>query len=424
MSMAELSPRLAKRRRTAGVLIAGALVLASLAASVFSPQAVRSVEQSRPSSKCMKPATASPAAVVDNDDPAAIVLCQAIGPATPYPINAIDCVDGACASSCWNAARPTDWQPYGQGEYTGHFRLPHVPEYRLRVDDQLELVYRVTRDEQPNPYQFNIGDELRIESLTDPTLNRDLIIQPDGTITLKLIGQVPAIRRTVEQLRTDITRLYEAYYKAPEITVTPLKVNTKLEDIRATVDKRFGFGGQSRDARVTPEGTIALPAIGSVPAQGLTLNELKRELFERYAMEVEGLEVTPILLQRAPRYVYVVGEVRSPGRYELQGPTTLMQAVSLAGGWNVGANLRQVVIFRRGDDWRLLATLLDIRGALYGKVPCPADELWINDSDIVVVPKSPIRVFDDYVRLAFTQGLWSVVPFNNTVSFTFLKTLP
>ncbi len=144
---------------------------------------------------------------------------------------------------------------------------------------------------------------------------------------------------------------------------------------------------------------------------------------ERYALEVEGLEVTPILTARAPRFVFVVGEVRTPGRYELRRPTTLMQSISLAGGWNVGANLRQVAVFRRGDDWRLLAAMFDIRGALYGKVPCPADEVWINDSDVVVVPKAPIRVFDDYVKLIFTQGLWSVLPFTQTVSFSIQSTL-
>ncbi|HEX4149272.1 MAG TPA: polysaccharide biosynthesis/export family protein, partial [Pirellulales bacterium] len=282
-----------------------------------------------------------------------IQLCQALSPAAPYPIQGVDCVDGKCCVPSWGNQRPLDWQPYAQGEYAGHHRLPHVAEYRLRADDQLELVFRMTREETATAYELNIGDEVRIESAADPALNRDLIIQPDGTLTLPMVGQVLAMRRTVAQLTADIETQYQRYYKQPSMTVTPLRVNTKLEDLRATVDKRFGFGGQSRTARVTPEGTIALPAIGSVPAQGLTLGELKIELDERFAQEVQGLEVTPVLLARAPRYVYVVGVVRTPGRFEMVGPTTLTQAIALAGGWNVGANLRQVVIFRRGDDWRL-----------------------------------------------------------------------
>jgi polysaccharide export outer membrane protein len=349
-----------------------------------------------------------------------ILLCQALSPAAPYPICGVDGVASGVAVPRWGDKRPLDWQPYAQGEYAGHARLAHVHEYRLRADDQLELVFRMTREETEGPYELNIGDEVRIESAADQTLNRDLIIQPDGTLTLRMVGQVMAMRRTVTQLTEEIEQLYQKYYKFPAITVTPLRVNTKLEDLRATVDKRFGFGGQSRTARVTPEGTIALPAIGSVPAQGLTLGELKMELDQRFAAEVQGLEVTPVLLARAPRYVYVVGVVRTPGRFEMVGPTTLTQAIALAGGWNVGANLRQVVIFRRGDDWRLLATMLDIRGALYGKYPIPADELWLNDSDIIVVPKAPLRVFDDYVSLIFTQGLWAVVPFSQSVSISML----
>lgn len=274
-------------------------------------------------------------------EPGEIRLCQALGPAAPCPICAVDCSccpHGRCRG--WEAARLINWQAFAQGEYVGHERLPHVPEYRLRVDDQLDLVYRLTREETAQPYRLNVGDEIRVESFTDQQLNRELIIQPDGTITLRLLGQVRATGQTVTQLRDALEKLYLKYYKTPAITVTPLKVNTKLEDLRATVDRRMGFGGQQQLVRVTPEGTISLPAIGSVCAQGLTLRELQRELNERYRQEVEGIEVVPVLAQRAPRYVYVMGEVRTPGRFEMTGPTTLIQAMSLAGGWNVGANLR------------------------------------------------------------------------------------
>lgn len=338
-------------------------------------------------------------------------------------------VDSAAGTPCdsaggepgWGTAQPLDWQPYLQGEYVGRARTAHVPEYRLRVDDVLEFVFRLTREETTKPYQLNVGDEIRVESFTDASLNRDLLIQPDGTITLRLVGQVKATRQTVVQLRERIEQLYAKYYKIPAITVTPLRVNTKLEDLRATVDARAGVGGQTRQARVTPEGTIALPAIGNVPVQGLSLNELKHELDERYAAEVEGIEVTPVLLTRAPRHVYVLGEVRTPGRYLLEGPTTVMQSLAMAGGWNVGANTRQIVVFRRGDDWRLLATMLDLRGALYGKAPAPSDELWVDDSDVILVPKSPILVADDYINLVFTRGLYGVAPFNVGTSFSFFN---
>ncbi|NUQ61764.1 MAG: polysaccharide biosynthesis/export family protein, partial [Pirellulales bacterium] len=311
-----------------------------------------------------------------------------------------------------------------QGEYVGHDRLPHVAEYRLRVDDQLDLVYRLTREETSTPYRLQVGDEIQVESFTDPELNRSLVVQPDGTITLRLLGQVKATSRTVPQLRDELEQHYMKFYKVPAITVTPLKVNTKLEDLRAAVDRRYGEGGQNRLATVTPEGTISLPAIGSVQAQGLTLPELQYELNERYRQSgIEGIEVIPVLLQRAPRFVYVVGEVRLPGRYELTGPTTLLHALSMAGSWNVGAHLKQVVIFRRGDDWRLMATMVDVHAALFGKKPCPPGEIWLSDSDIVIVPKSPLLAADDLINLVFTRGIYGVFPMQATLSFSKLSTL-
>ncbi len=357
-------------------------------------------------------------------DRSPILLCQALGPAAPCPICGVDC--STCSWSRrggWERMRAIAWQAYAQGEYVGHARTAHVAEYRLRVDDQLDLIYRLTREETAQPYRLNVGDEVRVESFTDPALNRDLIIQPDGTITLRLLGQVHATGRTVAQLRDELEQRYLKYYKVPAITVTPLKVNTKLEDLRATVDRRQGLGGQTQLVRVTPEGTISLPAIGSVPAQGLTLGELQYELNERYRQHVEGIEVIPVLAQRAPRYVYVLGEVRNPGRFEMTGPTTAIQALSMAGGWNVGAYLRHVVVFRRGDDWRLLATRLDLHGALYGKQPCPAGEIWLSDSDVVIVPKHPVLATDEFIELVFTRGIYGVFPATFAINFAKLSTL-
>ena len=260
--------------------------------------------------------------------------CQATVPVAigGPPLCGVDCgFPGSCGAG-WGAMRPIDFQPYGPGEYVGHDRLAHVPVYRLRVDDQLECLYRLTREETAEPYQFNVGDELQIESATDEKLNRNAIVQPDGTITLRLLGQVKATRSTVTDLRDKLESLYGKYYPTPAISVTPLKVNTRLEDLRATVDNRSGVvGGQGVQVRITPEGTISLPAIGSVPAQGLTLAELKAEIDHRYAATISGIEITPVLAARAPRFCYVLGEVRIPGRYVLEGPTTIMQAIALAG---------------------------------------------------------------------------------------------
>lgn len=338
--------------------------------------------------------------------------------------NIISGVDSAQCRQCgepgWTARGPIPWELFAQGEYIGPSRLSHVTEYILRVDDQLELAYRLTRETDSNPYKLTPGDIVHVESTTDEKVAefvegvvRNLEIQPDGTITLPLIGRVPAAGRTTDELRSDLDLRFEEFIQDPEITVTPIKVNSRLEDLRAVVDSRQGLvGGQAIRVIVTPDGTIQLPGIGSVPAQGLTLDELKREIDARYVelLNGHGIEVTPVLAQRAPRFLYVLGEVTNSGRFEMVGPTNVMQAIALAGGWENGGNLRHIIVFRRADDWRLMATKIDIRGSLYGRRPIPTDNIWLRDSDVVLVTKQPIKTVADGIDLIFTQGIYAALP--------------
>jgi len=304
-----------------------------------------------------------------------------------------------------------------------------VPEYRIREGDVIALYYRRTREEISRPYELQVGDRIRVESLTaghgnataspgaadgqpaDDNLSRELVIQPDGTITLPLLGQVRATRRTVPALREELEQAFKKYFKMPSITVTPITVNTRLEDLLNTVDSRAGtLGGLQIQVTVTPAGDIQLPGIASVFVQGLTLAEAKQEIDARYNADIPGVQVSLVLVQRAKRFIYVLGEVGQSGRFELEGPTTAIQAIALAGHWTPGANLRQVVVFRRGPDWRLMATMLDLRGALYARRPVPADDIWLNDSDVVLVPKTPIQQVDEVIEQYITRGVYSLVP--------------
>jgi polysaccharide export outer membrane protein len=356
-------------------------------------------------------------------------LCQSLGPAAPYPIWGVDSTIGhGCGEVGWDARGCIPWQEFAQGEYVGHARTQHVAEYRLREGDVLAVYYRRTREELSRPYELEVGDRIRVESLTagsgasvapgdgdapaaDDNITRELVVQPDGTITLPLLGQVRATRRTVPSLRDELEERYKEFFRVPSITVTPIAVNTKLEDLLNTVDSRAGTaGGLQIQVTVTPAGHLQLPALGDIFVQGLTLAEAKQEIDARYNATVPGVHVTLVLVQRAKRFIYVLGEVGQPGRFELEGPTTAMQAIALAGSWQTGANLRQVVVFRRGPDWRLMATMLDLRGALYGRRPVPADDIWLNDSDIILVTKTPIQQADEIIEQIFTRGLYSVVP--------------
>jgi len=76
-----------------------------------------------------------------------------------------------------------------------------------------------------------------------------------------------------------------------------------------------------------------------------------------------------------------------------------------------------VDVFRRAEDWRLLATKIDIRGGLYGERPAPSDEIWLRDSDVVVVPKAPVKRANDLIELYLSRGLYAAFPISFFYNF-------
>lgn len=331
----------------------------------------------------------------------------------------VDCADNCGGKrQSWRDLHAYNFQPLAHGEWLGPIRLPSNIDYRVRVGDELRFVYILSRQILSDSFPLRVGDELQITSLTDTSvqlgdvnLGRGVIIQPDGMLYLRLIGPVRAAGLTIPQLRRNLETAYKDKILNPAIDVIPIKTNTLLEDIRSAVDARAGQGGQAFTDSVHADGTVRLPKLGPICVLGMTLDEIKREVNLRYRQIVAGLEVEPVISQEAARFVFVYGEVGQPGRFELNGPTSVTQALALAQGVNVGGNVRQVVVFRRAEDWRLIATRLDIRGVHLGKAPTPADEIWLRDSDLIVVPPTPIKRMDDFIDQVFTQGIYGVLPF-------------
>jgi polysaccharide biosynthesis/export protein len=329
-------------------------------------------------------------------------------------ITGIDCAQGPNGEKRWSDAQGIDFGPLWHGEYIGPIRLPSLLEYRVRINDEVLVTYIPNRQVVLDEYKLTPGDELNINSVSDKTINRDRVqIQPDGTIVVPLIvdTRIMAAGKSIGQLRRDLEVAFKKYISNPAINVEPVKVNTAVEDLKDAVNGPFAAGGRVLTTVVNPDGRIQLVGIGSVYVLGMTLEEIKRELNLRYRSKFVGIEVEPRLSRTAPHYLFVFGEVASQGRFEMSGPTTVTQGLALAGGLKLGANNRQVVIFRRAEDWRLVSTMLDLRGGQLGKRPNPSDEIWLRDNDLIIVPPTPIKSFGNTVQQVFTDGLYRIVPF-------------
>lgn len=327
-------------------------------------------------------------------------------------ITGIDCAQGPAGEKRWCDAQGIDFQPLWHGEYIGPVRLPSLLEYRVRINDEILVTYFPNRQMLLQEYKITPGDELNINSTTDADVRREKVqVQPDGNIIVPLVGSVRAAGKTLTQLRKDLEVEYKKYLSIPAMNVEPSKINTVIEDLKDAVNGPFAAGGRVLQTNVNPDGRIQLVGLGSVYVLGMTLDEIKREINLRYRDRFPGIEVEPRLSKTAPHFVYIFGEVSNPNRYLLEAPTTVTQGLAMAGGLKIGANSRQVVIFRRAEDWRLISTILDLRGAHIGKRPNPSDEIWLRDNDLVIVPPRPIKVFNNATQQIFTDGLYRIVPF-------------
>jgi polysaccharide export outer membrane protein len=325
----------------------------------------------------------------------------------------VDCAQGPAGEKRWCDATSIDFEPLWQGEYIGPVRLPAMLEYRVRVNDEITFTYIPKRDQISMEYRLMVGDTIAISSSADDSLKQEkIVVQPDGKIHVRILKEpVEASGKTIPQLRKDLELLYKKFFQSPAINIEPVTLNTALADLLDAVNGPFAAGGRTFVTIVNPDGRIQLPRIGGISVLGMSLDEIRREVNLRYEDRVVGIEVEPRLSRRASHFVFVSGRVTQPGRFELQGPTTVLGGLALAGGTTLGANTRQVVIMRRAEDWRLIATMLDLRGAQLGKRPTPSDDIWLRDSDLIHVPDQPISRINDAARQIFTDGIYRVIPF-------------
>ena len=97
---------------------------------------------------------------------------------------------------------------------------------------------------------------------------------------------------------------------------------------------------------VRPDGRISLPLLGDIDAIGLTPVQLTANIVSKLKQYKETPTVSVILQQVNSYGIYVLGEVAKPGRYFLKSKTTLLQAITGAGGFEPTAARNKIVVFR------------------------------------------------------------------------------
>lgn len=101
-----------------------------------------------------------------------------------------------------------------------------------------------------------------------------------------------------------------------------------------------------RTVRVDSEGKITLPYAGAVRVAGMTIDEITPLLTQRLAPYYVDPQLNVSLEASVRQSVYVLGEVKRPGKFDLEGPTQVVDVIGRAAGPTYEAELRNVFIFR------------------------------------------------------------------------------
>jgi len=111
--------------------------------------------------------------------------------------------------------------------------------------------------------RFRPGDVLRIEVIEDPSLNRSVLVPPDGKIVVPLAGSVQAGGRGVGQVQNDLAALLAPNFAAsPNVFVSIERIVEPRAEAEAaeppTMDV-FVLGESANAGRVAiPPGTTVL----------------------------------------------------------------------------------------------------------------------------------------------------------------------
>jgi polysaccharide biosynthesis/export protein len=154
---------------------------------------------------------------------------------------------------------------------------------------------------------------------------------------------------------------------------------------------------------VEPDGFVGLQIVGDLKVQGLTLEEVKTAILEKARLRLRDPDVNLLLKEFEKPYFVVGGAVTNPGRYEMRGRVSPIQAVAIAGGFKEGsAKASQVVLFRRVGPDLAKTEVFNLKAAMS---PSAREALGdLHSGDTLIVPQNRISKIERFVK----WGNWGV----------------
>ncbi len=120
----------------------------------------------------------------------------------------------------------------------------------------------------------------------------------------------------------------------------------------------------SADLIIAPDGRVTLPTLGPVMVGGLDIGGVEAALSGVLGRELLDPAVVVTATEFGSQKIFVGGEVRQPGVFELPGEIDPLQAIVMAGGWTDEGKPTKVIVMRRAPGGELLTRVVDVRNGL------------------------------------------------------------
>jgi protein involved in polysaccharide export with SLBB domain len=169
------------------------------------------------------------------------------------------------------------------------------------------------------------------------------------------------------------------------------------------LDIKFFYNPELNETvMVRPDGRISLQLANEVVCAGLTPEELRKTLVERYGREINKPEMSVIVRSFSAQRVYVDGEVFRPGMLPLTGPVTIRQAITAAGGFKETARRTDVILIRqtegKPEGFKVNMEEFDNNVNL-------SEDILLAPFDIVYVPRSNIAEVNKFIDLYIRRNI-------------------
>ena len=108
---------------------------------------------------------------------------------------------------------------------------------------------------------------------------------------------------------------------------------------------------------VRPDGKVTFPLIGDIDVTGKTVTEFTRQLEASLAEYLVRPQVSVNILKLGTTRVYVLGEVKKPGLYELEKSHRVLDALGKAEGFTEKAAKKKIFLIRKGAEEPVLVNI-------------------------------------------------------------------